>query len=218
MTRENSINRAHGDPKSSSQDLHPFSRFISTANCKNFSFFQFTQPRPFSVIIWNMAASFGGAISLIISICSYKQMIWPHTRRVIAFMKDLVSLTYWPKMNNPGSSMSRNVLPFLSFQGAIGILVRAFHCSNPKPAVLCFIDMLPKAFRYRYRPCAWSARHITITAAKLFTSITRKTFLSALLAEKGIDFCNLFLIGPMARSATKNSKRAWRRHEYALAL
>lgn len=93
--------------------------------------------------------SFKNAVNHIIRLCSNPKMIWPDACSHIAAMQNVKPFWYRSTMQNPRRNVCSNW--FSSMSRAVNLSVPKFMFpSRPKPASICFYNLLPKPLRKRW--------------------------------------------------------------------
>ncbi len=132
--------------KTSDQAPFTFAAFIQFAYFKNLFVRQF---RKRSVLTPTLTILFHHVVSVIF-LRTCKQMLWPNARRIIAFVKNSMTLRHWAKMNEPRRNVGENH-PIAGEPGINTSIVLVVYRTKPNPAVAPwaitwrFINTAPKS-------------------------------------------------------------------------
>lgn len=142
---KNVINRSPLQLELGSQIKHPLSRFIGCANIFHILFLQFMTWMAFTFHVAAAMSSLFDHISGIAFPSSKKQMIWSHTRRIIACVTNQFTGRDATEMNLPRSAMRFYFAAFINANRPISIWT--WHrAAGPKPTPFSFVDGVPEPF------------------------------------------------------------------------
>lgn len=125
--------------------------------------------RPTSAV-WDHARTFVKGVRCVVAASSEEKMVWPNTLRSVAFMQNLHILRDWAEMQLPRIAMRFNFVPPCNTESAVSTsFISTMQSADPEPAIICFMNKLPKAFAGWNRLRSAASGTITFLAA-IFTS------------------------------------------------
>jgi len=139
-----SANGAMVDSVFSSESSYPItvSGLKKVNNLNNFLFGQFSSSAGLSSCV----SAFIHAVSLVIFLCTKKQVPHKNASRAIAVVKAAKSIWNWPSIQNPRRPVSRYRFRYSNSSANLSISKPSDY-SLPQPAPVCLFDFSPKPFR-----------------------------------------------------------------------
>jgi hypothetical protein len=171
LSKDNRANVGLGNAITNSQLFSAFPCRSSFANSQNLRIAQL------AIVSSAPKMAFSSCVSLIVKIGTQIQMIWAHTQRIIALMKNILASWNRTKMNDPrGAMRSQNTLSPFALNCAITMWG---NISYPKPAMGGFIHIFPKSLFKG--DAGFSSEAITMkTAIHSFCRLKGEEFATAL--------------------------------------